>query len=243
MDSKERNAVFQNQEINKNAGFEIETSLNASTSTKSSIKSLDNKTSLKISNNTPNTNIIPIEKSENKRKVNSQVTVSPPQKRFEVLNSSVKKAIGVRSPTKSNCSPLHFKSSQLRISGQKIVDESVSENRPMKCCNYDVPDIISPMISNSHKSFMQSNVTATSLMRKQQLREHHMKKVRMMQQNMMINYKSPDKLITHEDLIQIKKGIDYLERKQKIAEETKKKERNPEIQNSNFVNLLPTIIL
>lgn len=250
MDDKEDNINLQTYNINKNTYFDPEETIHVLTPRDSYDQSQkDFAPSSKIETPTKTKfykilNGSPIIKSTNKKKINLQSVSSLPQKRHIEFNSPTNNAAIVQSSPKSDLSPSRHGPSQLRISGQKIVEESISLIRPMKCCNYEVPDIISPSPINTHKSSFRSNVTATrTIMRRQQLQEQNMHKIRMMQQNMMINYKNHDRSMSQDEMKQIKKGIDRLERQQKMAEEAKKKEKNLEIQNPNFVNLLPTVML
>lgn len=242
MENQEDDADYRTQ---KNSNFDPEATVHLLTPTNSSNRSLqyftpikndESPTKMKISNESPLT------KSENKKKIVLQSAASAPQKNYNELISPAKKAIILKSPIKSDIySPSCRGPSQLRISGQKIVGESISLIRPMKCCNYDTPDIFSNSPINQQKPSYKSNVTATSvIIRRQQLQEQRLQKIRMMQQNVMVNYKSPNRQITREDMKQIKKGIEMLERKRKIAEEAKQNENNFGTQNPNFINLLPT---
>ena len=181
-------------------------------------------------------------KTPSAKKTSLQLIVSPQQKRIDGFNLSVKHPIIINSSTKSLPLSLHNESSQLRISGQKVVDESISLIRPMKYGDYDTTDVISPTIASHQKPSLQLNASATKTMiSRKQLQEQRTQKIRM-QQNMIVNCKNPGRFVTQEDMKQLKKRIECLERKQKIAEEAKNKEK-PEINNPYFVNLLPTAIL
>ena len=145
------------------------------------------------------------------------------QRRYE---ESIKSHCIAKQPRANTNTP-----SLLKISGQKIIGESLTLIRPMKCFQYDTPEAISPTLPSVQPNpSPKRSVSATNTLKiRQQLQKRQLKQISMMQNNITVGFNTPEVIMTKKDMKQMQKDIAWIEKRKKLAQDAKNQRKNQQI--------------